>query len=232
YGSSETSESRYDGKTFENKLNQQGYHFHIEIIDESKINIQGSQSTSKIKCPASLKDVPLRTSSGDFDYSSLFSSPPSSLEETHTPTVIRVAEIEGLNSDLIKAIVRTESTWNPQALNSGSGARGLMQVTPITFKDVKERGTGLCSGINQDDSLSKLFDPETNVKYGSCYLKILNSKNGFTDTELLLAAYNWGPQNVRDNCNFDFASCKNVPEETKNYLDKVFEAYKEYTSCA
>lgn len=90
----------------------------------------------------------------------------------------------GIDPNLVCAVIYTESHFNPQA-NSGVGARGLMQIMPGTGKGIAEElGEG---GFNAD----KLYDPETNIRYGSWYYKgLLDKYDGNMD--LASAAYNAG----------------------------------------
>ena len=107
-----------------------------------------------------------------------------------------IAEKEGVSPNLIKAIVKVESNFNPEAL-SPKGAYGLMQLMPNTADLLK---------VNRED-------PEENLIGGIQYLKTLALK--YKDLDKVLAAYNAGPGNV-DKYN-------GVPPftETKNYIKKI-----------
>ncbi len=75
-----------------------------------------------------------------------------------------------------------ESNGNPQAV-SQKGAQGLMQIMPDTAALLDLRNP---------------FDPEENIQAGARYLKSLYELfRG--DMELVLAAYNAGPQRVIEN---------------------------------
>lgn len=90
----------------------------------------------------------------------------------------------GLRPNFVAAIIYTESHFNPQA-NSGVGARGLMQIMPATGTSIAEQLGE--TGFNAD----KLYDPETNIRYGSWYIKgLLDKYDG--NSELATAAYNAG----------------------------------------
>ena len=84
----------------------------------------------------------------------------------------------GVNYEMVKAVIQTESSWNHKAVSS-SGAIGLMQVLPSTawdeFKTPKE----------------DLFDPYVNVTVGIKYLAHLNQH--FDDMDATLTAYSHGP---------------------------------------
>ena len=108
------------------------------------------------------------------------------------------AYVYRLDSDLVRAIVRTESNFNANAV-SAKGAIGLMQLHPETIKDLQ---------------LSDPFKPASNIAGGTQYFRqMLNRFNG--DLDLALAAYNAGPATVE--------RYKGVPPypETQNYIKKV-----------
>jgi soluble lytic murein transglycosylase-like protein len=110
----------------------------------------------------------------------------------------RAAERYGLNPALVKAVIKAESNFNATVV-SRAGAQGLMQLMPGTARDL---------------GVSDPFDPEQNVMGGARYLKQLYSKYD-GDIDKTLAAYNWGPGNV------DRKGIDVLPEETRNYLDRV-----------
>lgn len=110
----------------------------------------------------------------------------------------RVAHEQKIDSKLLRAVVEAESDYNPNDL-SDKGAMGLMQLMPDTAKEL---------------GVKNAFDPYENLTGGAKYLKKLMAM--FPDrTDLVLAAYNAGPGNVRKAGGIpDFA-------ETKNYVRKI-----------
>ena len=84
----------------------------------------------------------------------------------------------GVNYDMVKAVIQTESSWNHKAVST-SGAIGLMQILPTTAMD--EFNTP-----EQD-----LYDPYVNVTVGIKYMAKLNQH--FDDTDAMLTAYSHGP---------------------------------------
>lgn len=127
---------------------------------------------------------------------------------------------------LVAAVIRVESKYNKNAL-SPKGARGLMQISPVTGRwAASEIGI-----LNYNEEL--LFDPEINIQIGCWYLNKLN-KQFNNNLELVLAAYNGGSGNVTkwlndDNYSDDGKSLKYIPfKETELYLKKVTKTYDIY----
>ncbi|HIJ87367.1 MAG TPA: lytic transglycosylase domain-containing protein [Desulfuromonadales bacterium] len=111
----------------------------------------------------------------------------------------------GVDPGLIKAVIKAESNFNPQA-ESRAGARGLMQLMPATARSL---------------GVSDSFDPEQNVMAGTRFLKdMLQRYNG--DVDAALAAYNWGPGNVDKRP-------EHLPRETRDYLARVKQLYAAYS---
>ncbi|MCS7308828.1 MAG: lytic transglycosylase domain-containing protein [Armatimonadota bacterium] len=91
----------------------------------------------------------------------------------------RIAQEEGVDAALVRAVVQVESGGNPNAV-SPKGAMGLMQLMPRTAEAMGVRDP---------------FDPEQNLRGGVRLLRGL--LNEFGDVRLALAAYNAGGPAVR-----------------------------------
>ena len=114
-----------------------------------------------------------------------------------------------LDPALLAAVIYQESKFDASA-RSGSGAVGLMQLTPGTARGIAIRTGGSTFRV------SDLTDPDINIRYGCWYLQHLFQKYG--DERLVLAAYNAGQGNVdrwrAEGRGIQFS-------ETKAYVDRV-----------
>lgn len=102
----------------------------------------------------------------------------------------RYAAENGLDPNLIAAVILQESGGNPEAY-SKSGAVGLMQVMPrdgLAENFMCKNGPCFASRPSMDE----LFDPEFNIAYGTRMLAGLINRTG--DVREALRAY--GPINV------------------------------------
>jgi hypothetical protein len=116
--------------------------------------------------------------------------------------VREAAERHHVDPALVRAVIETESNWNPRAY-SHKGAGGLMQLIPTTA---------------QRYGAYDVFNPQQNIDAGVKHLKwLLERYNGNLD--LALAAYNAGEGAV------DRAHGIPAFRETRNYVQKVQDAY-------
>lgn len=106
-----------------------------------------------------------------------------------------------LDFGLIKAVIHTESGFDPQA-RSGPGAQGLMQLMPATARRY---------------NVSNAWDPTQNINAGAKHLRYLMKRYG--DLSLALAAYNAGEGNVD--------KYGGIPPfaETQDYVERVTGRY-------
>jgi len=114
------------------------------------------------------------------------------------------ARAQGVEGDLVHAIIWAESSYNPDAVSS-AGAAGLMQLMPETAR---------LYGVRN------VFDPEENIRAGVKILKrLLVQFDG--DLELALAAYNAGPNAV-------IRAGNRIPPhaQTEAYVPRVLDYYR------
>ena len=139
--------------------------------------------------------------------------------------VERYSEEFGVEKSLVFGVIHTESSFRPEAV-SPVGARGLMQITEETFDWAKWRMG------DADTSYEDLFEPESNIKYGTYILSLLIEE--FDDTSVALAAYHAGWGNVKkwlDDKAFsdDGRFLNNTPfAKTNDYVVKVNKATEIY----
>lgn len=123
-------------------------------------------------------------------------------ERKFDPIITKVAKRDKLDPALVKAVINTESGWNPYAVSS-KGAMGLMQLIPAT---AQRYGVG------------DPFDPTQNVEGGVAYLRTLLDRYHGNLTKSL-AAYNAGERAV------DASGGVPPYPETRNYVRKVTNTY-------
>ena len=122
---------------------------------------------------------------------------------TYDGMIERHAQFHGIDPNLIKAVMKAESNFNPNAM-SHKGAQGLMQLMPDTARLMK---------------VDHPWDPDENIRGGTKYLKYLDDTFG-GNLDLVLAAYNAGPARVKEHN-------MSIPpyEETRTYVQRVKSYY-------
>lgn len=126
------------------------------------------------------------------------------------------ARSTGLDSDLIRAVIRAESSFRTDAV-SGKGAMGLMQLMPKTAEEM---------------GVTNPFDARQNVMGGSAYLKKLT--NRFGDLRLALAAYNTGQGRIASLGITDAGDpeqYERISSGVRSYVDRVLGYYEDYKNA-
>ena len=137
----------------------------------------------------------------DVRYKKLFAE--SSDRHSFDNHIHRAARKYSVDPLLVKAVIQAESNFDHLAI-SPKGAKGLMQLMPETLRDMEVKDP---------------FDPADNIRGGTRYLRqMLNAFEG--DLPLALAAYNAGPDRVRE-----FGRIPPFPE-TQGYVRKVLDTYQ------
>lgn len=118
---------------------------------------------------------------------------PSTVQQWSDP-INEMAAKYSIDPNLIAIIITLESGGYPKA-KSEAGAKGLMQVTPPTAKDIAAKF------LKEPRTRYNLYDPRTNIEFGTAYLAWLRDEFGSprqgpdwnATVELVAAGYNGGP---------------------------------------
>jgi len=81
-----------------------------------------------------------------------------------TKTSFEIGQFSVIDPNITRAVIEVESDGDPYAYNQSSGAVGLMQLTPVIYKN-------LC-GLTKEEA----FAPDRNVACGSLFLSHLLKK--------------------------------------------------------
>ena len=133
--------------------------------------------------------------------------------------VEKYAAMYGLETELVYAVIHTESHFNENSCSS-KGASGLMQIMQPTADWAAEQ-----IGI-ENYSYERIYEPEINIQIG-CWILSKLADVYDNDIVLICAAYNAGMGNVSkwlgdERFSSDGKTLSCIPfEETKNYVAKV-----------
>jgi soluble lytic murein transglycosylase-like protein len=124
---------------------------------------------------------------------------------------VEVAEASlrfGIPAEWIRRVIEVESegrtTWLGRPVVSRSGAMGLMQLMPRTWRAMRD-----ALGLGPDP-----HDPRDNILAGTAYLRSMYDRFGYPG---LFAAYNAGPARYAA----FLAGRSRLPPETRAYLAKM-----------
>lgn len=140
----------------------------------------------------------------------------------------RVGSKYGIKPEVLKSIAYAESEGNPYA-KSKANAQGLMQITPITAKQISKIAKR--KGVSFGDKGFDPYNPEHAIEGGALYWNWLKKR---VDTaaggrqmdpkerkDLVLMAYNWGPGNLKKYVSGE----SDKPEESKIHSKRFWKAY-------
>ncbi|ABE74176.1 Lytic transglycosylase, catalytic [Psychrobacter cryohalolentis K5] len=159
--------------------------------------------TKKVKVTyykdSSLYDGGSSSNSNDYGSSSASSS---GTRNSYDSYILASAQRHGVDPGLMKAMMHTESAFNPNA-RSPVGAQGLMQLMPATARRFK---------------VSNPWNPADNIEGSAKYIAWLMRRFN-NNVEFAVAGYNAGEGNV-DKYN-------GIPpfKETRNYVKSVMSRY-------
>lgn len=107
----------------------------------------------------------------------------------------QMAKRYNIDANVVAIVMTMESGGDPKAV-SDAGAQGLMQITHPTADDISKKFLK-----EPVDGVYDLFDPATNIEFGTAYLAYLRNVFGEPQqspswdytVELIAAGYNGGP---------------------------------------
>ncbi|MCK4906841.1 MAG: lytic transglycosylase domain-containing protein [Spirochaetes bacterium] len=172
------------------------YYKKVNNNKNPKKNIKINTTLKKINNKNDIKNISSQSIKANLKYG----------PEAFDKFIKNAAKKHNLPFALIKAVIRQESNFNPNAVSS-KGASGLMQLMPGTAKLL---------------NVSSIFNPRQNINGGSKYLKDMMLRyNG--NLSKALGAYNAGPEAVDKN--------NGVPnyKETKDFIKKVLQYYSKFS---
>ena len=141
-----------------------------------------------------------------------------------TDSVEKYCADYGVPEYVVYSVIKVESNFDSGAV-SDAGAVGLMQMMPDTF-------LWLTSTLKENLNDAMLYDPDTNIKYGTYYLSYLYIRYG--SWKEVYAAYNAGQGKVdewlTDKDLVDKTGrLEKIPyKETSNYVKKLEKANSIY----
>jgi len=173
-----------------------------KIVDNSGRSFFINESPAPVKLAPTTKSRSSIYLPGEISFTGL-AHPAVDMKRDGVEKLVReAADRHRVDPALVRAVIETESNWNPKAY-SHKGAGGLMQLIPTTA---------------QRYGAYDVFDPQQNIDAGVRYLRtLLERYHGNLD--LALAAYNAGEGAV------DRAHGVPSFRETRDYVQKVQNAY-------
>jgi len=171
-----------------------------------------ARAIQKYSAGQRLEDIPLilrnkYASYGKSSNSILSNRSDADLKKIYS-AVNTAAKNYGVDSNLILAVIKQESDFDPNSTSS-VGAAGLMQIMPQNFSHL---------------GITDAYDVDQNINGGTKLLKeYLDQYDG--NTEMALMAYNGGPGTMQRRGVRSASDLYKMPQETQNYVPKVMGYY-------
>lgn len=128
-----------------------------------------------------------------------------------------------ISPELLKAVIFVESSNNPRAHNRYTQARGLTQITPIAWKELKKHHRHKYAKLRFQ---RHMHNPYIATEAGRDFLYILQShlkaRKIPVTLDNLLASYVWGVDNL------DRHGLTHAPRVVKRYIRNVKRLSREY----
>ena len=149
----------------------------------------------------------------------------------YADTITAYADAQELDPALVAAVILCESSYDPKA-ESRLGARGLMQLMPDTAEWVAHK----LGEDGADYSFDNLYDPQTNIRFGTWYLGYFSRRSNGDPTKIV-CAYHAGQGNVdswlkNPQYSSDGVTLDVIPtQDTATYASRVLRArdiYRKY----
>jgi soluble lytic murein transglycosylase len=139
----------------------------------------------------------------------------------HEDIIRQQAKEKHVDAALIAAVIYAESKFSDRT--SSAGARGLMQITPATAKEIERHSGGTTFHVGD------LSDPEINIRYGTYRLRELLDL--FDGNEVAaLAAYNAGAGSAEGWGGSKMTIDEIEFPETRAYVEEVLDKQRAYRS--
>lgn len=138
--------------------------------------------------------------------------------------VAKYSEKFGVPAGIVYSIIKVESDFQSNAV-SHANAVGLMQITSDTCDWIAMK-------LGEKSEFALMYDPETNIRYGTYLISYLKLEYGNWDTAF--AAYNAGYGRVNNWLKDERYSdgngvLKDIPiDETRAYVEKINETREIY----
>ena len=137
------------------------------------------------------------------------------------------AEKYDIDPLILYTFIRTESSFNSKA-TSNVDARGLMQLTEVTFEWIKSR-----IAPEEDLTFDDMNDPETNIRFGTYFVRYCLLRY-HEDLPTAAAAYHsgWGTvdrllEDERYSRNGELLTDYPYPQ-MRRYVQKITDCYQRY----